>query len=112
MCSEGQVTRLYKYNGLSPRMFHTAWHFHYLKHTTALLTTSNLPQICMWLNATHELYYEQASNDINAKTDGGGGGWVCEKVFMNGRNEVFLCAACHLTNWDISDRRYWTLQVK
>lgn len=31
MCSEGQVAHLYKYNGLSPRMFHTAWHFHYLK---------------------------------------------------------------------------------
>lgn len=29
--SEGQVGRLYKYNGLSPRMFHAAWHFHYLK---------------------------------------------------------------------------------
>lgn len=68
MHSEGQVSRLYKYNGLSPRMFHTAWHFHYLKphHHSA---GSNLPQMYMWLNATHAPDCQEASNDISVRTD-------------------------------------------
>lgn len=68
MCSEGQVGHLYKYNGLSPRMFHTAWHFHYLKlHRHSAL--SNLPQIYMWLNATHAPDCQEAPNDISVRAD-------------------------------------------
>lgn len=88
MCGEGQVSRLYKYNGPSPRMFHTAWHFHYLKphrHSAG----SNLPQIYMWLNATHApdlaagrplmiLVEEQMTERTRLPQPAG--------MFMNGRN--------------------------
>lgn len=30
-CAVKVKSLVYKYNGLSPRMFHTAWHFYYLK---------------------------------------------------------------------------------
>ena len=68
MCGEGQASRLYKYNGLSPRMFHTARHFRHLK-PACRSAGSNLPQMYMWLNATHAPDCQEASNDIRVRAD-------------------------------------------
>lgn len=118
MCSEGQVAHLYKYNGLSPRMFHTARHFHHLKLRRA--SADRLKSACDWMPHRH-LTTSRPLMILVVKQMGGGGrqrGQHRERgregMFINGRNEVFLpagCSGCHMADWDISYRGHWTLQV-
>lgn len=108
MCSEGQVARLYKYNGLSPRMFHTAWHFHYLKLRRGPALPCRPPQIYPQILhvigcRTCTLDNSTAANDIlthpRTRTHTHRHTRV-QGMFMNGRNESLLPAGCSGLSYD------------